>query len=242
MFLHPQMQRSLYKTFQSIGETNQIIYTTHSPHFVSIPEYRNVLLVRRTKVGGTTVTLSQLEDAKWRREKLRQALDTERTALFFARRVLFVEGDTERLALPEFAKKLGLDTDNAAATIVEVGGKRNLADLADLAISFGIPTGIICDKDSSEFHGKEQEEAAYNQKLGDLARSDGSIQVWCLDPDYESCAKAEIGSTKYETIVQRYSVNDYGKGKARCGRMIAADAEMSVPSQIAAALRWAVGP
>jgi len=39
MFLHPQMQRSLYKTLRKIGETNQVIYTTHSPHFVSVPDY-----------------------------------------------------------------------------------------------------------------------------------------------------------------------------------------------------------
>ena len=33
MFMHPQMQRSLYKTLRKIGKTNQIIYSTHSPHF-----------------------------------------------------------------------------------------------------------------------------------------------------------------------------------------------------------------
>jgi predicted ATP-dependent endonuclease of OLD family len=75
MFLHPQMQRSLYATLRRLADTNQIIYTTHSPHFVSIPEYRDVLIVRRTKADGTTVARSALADAQWRREKLRQALD-----------------------------------------------------------------------------------------------------------------------------------------------------------------------
>ncbi len=51
MFLHPQMQRSLYKSLRKIGETNQVIYTTHSPHFVSVPEYRDVFLVRRDHEG-----------------------------------------------------------------------------------------------------------------------------------------------------------------------------------------------
>src|SRR5207249_804176 len=37
MFLHPQMQRSLYRTLRQIAEKNQVIYTTHSPHFVGIP-------------------------------------------------------------------------------------------------------------------------------------------------------------------------------------------------------------
>ena len=39
MYLHPQMQRSLYKTIRRIGETNQIIFITHSPNFVTIPYF-----------------------------------------------------------------------------------------------------------------------------------------------------------------------------------------------------------
>jgi putative ATP-dependent endonuclease of the OLD family len=198
MFLHPQMQRSLYTTLQRLGKTNQIIYTTHSPHFVSIPDYRNVLLVRRSRDVGTTLTRSNLPDAEWRREKLRQALDSERSELFFARRILVVEGDTERLSLPEFAKKLDLDIDGAAATVVEVGGKRNLIDFAELAISFGIPTGILYDRDSNDFRGKKDEEATYNQRLDGLAKSDGSIRVWCLDPDYEACARKMVGDAPYQ--------------------------------------------
>jgi putative ATP-dependent endonuclease of the OLD family len=239
MFLHPQMQRSLYTTLQRLGKTNQIIYTTHSPHFVSIPDYRNVLLVRRSKDAGTTVTHSNLPDAEWRREKLRQALDPERSELFFARRILVVEGDTERLSLPEFAKKLDLDIDGAAATVVEVGGKRNLIDFAELAISFGIPTGILYDRDSNDFRGKKDEEATYNNMLDGLAKPDGSVRVWCLDPDYEACARKAVGDVPYQTLMQRYPEEQYGKGKARRGRMIAADKDMPVPAPISEALRWA---
>jgi putative ATP-dependent endonuclease of the OLD family len=239
MFLHPQMQRSLYTTLQRLGKTNQIIYTTHSPHFVSIPDYRNVLLVRRSKDAGTTVTHSNLPDAEWRREKLRQALDPERSELFFARRILVVEGDTERLSLPEFAKKLDLDIDGAAATVVEVGGKRNLIDFAELAISFGIPTGVLYDRDSNDFRGKKDEEATYNNMLDGLAKPDGSVRVWCLDPDYEACARKAVGDVPYQTLMQRYPEEQYGKGKARRGRMIAADKDMPVPAPISEALRWA---
>lgn len=40
MFLHPQMQRSLYNTLREIGATNQVIYATHSPHFVAVPQWQ----------------------------------------------------------------------------------------------------------------------------------------------------------------------------------------------------------
>ena len=145
--------------------------------------------MRRTKADGTAVTRSSLLDEQWRREKLRQALDAERSELYFARRIVIVEGDTERLSLPEFAKKLGLDIDSAAATVVEVGGKRNLIDIAALAISFENATGIIYDKDSGDFRNKRDEEAEYNERLDDVRTTDGNVPVWQLDPDYEACAE-----------------------------------------------------
>lgn len=51
MFLHPQMQRSLYKTIRNIGKTNQIIYITHSPHFVTIPEFDEIRIVSKSDNG-----------------------------------------------------------------------------------------------------------------------------------------------------------------------------------------------
>jgi putative ATP-dependent endonuclease of OLD family len=147
-------------------------------------------------------------------------------------------GNTERLSLPEFAKKLGLDIDAAAATVVEVGGKRNLIDIAELAISFGIPTGILYDKDSGEFRNKKDEETQYNERLDHFAKTDGSVRVWRFDPDYQACARQAAGDSAYQTIMQRYPEQQYGKGKARRGRMIAADPDMPVPSQIGEAIRW----
>jgi putative ATP-dependent endonuclease of OLD family len=156
MFLHPQMQRFLYRTLRRIGETNQVIYTTHSPHFVSVPEYRDVFLIRKGQLG-TYVNQSTLAADERRREKPMKELDPERNALFFARRLLLVEGPTEKLAFPAYAERLGVDLDRVGATIIEVGGKRNLVEFAELALSFGIPTGVVYDKDSSDFRGQPKE-------------------------------------------------------------------------------------
>ncbi|MBT9168989.1 MAG: DNA replication and repair protein RecF [Syntrophomonadaceae bacterium] len=82
MFLHPQMQRSLYKTIREIGKTNQVIYTTHSPHFVSVPDYHEILLTRKD-INDTIVCQSYLPTDIKRREKLIKELDPERNELFF---------------------------------------------------------------------------------------------------------------------------------------------------------------
>ncbi|HEY7449257.1 MAG TPA: AAA family ATPase [Vicinamibacterales bacterium] len=238
MFLHPQMQRSLYKTLRTIGQTNQVIYTTHSPHFISIPEYTDVVLVRKTATG-TGVTQSALPVTPKRREKLIKELDPERSELFFATRLLVVEGDTEKLALPEYAKHLALDLDKAGATIIEAGGKRNLKDLAELAISFGIPTGIIYDEDSSDFSAKDKAaEMAYNAELDAMAKADGSVSVWRLSKNYEDHLRKALTEKVYQELSQKHGG---GLSKAVKARLIATEPAQAIPPPVEEVLKWLVG-
>jgi putative ATP-dependent endonuclease of the OLD family len=230
------MQRSLYKTLRKIGETNQVIYTTHSPHFVSIPEYRDVLLVRRNDEGTYVVQSSLASDSK-RREKFLKELDPERSELFFAKRLLLVEGDTEKLSFPEFAAAVDLDLDSAGATIVEVGGKRNLKDFAELAISFQIPTGIVYDKDSSDFPKKADEEE-YNKVLDGLADEQNDVRVWQLENKYEDVVREAAGEQEYQKLTQKYP----GLSNATRQRLIAADSGMPIPALFAKILEWLAPP
>jgi putative ATP-dependent endonuclease of OLD family len=230
--LHPQSQRALYKTLKSISQDNQVIYATHSPHFVGIPEYRSVRLVRRQD-AATTVRTSTLSESDAVRERLLKDVDPERSELFFARRVLLVEGDTEKLALPEYAKRFPIDLDRAGATIVEVGGKGNLLPLAKLTESFGIPTGILYDQDSSDFKEKQDVEAELNAELA--AWDDGTTKrSWCLAPKYEEILRETVGSDEYQRLCQEHA----GPGKATAPRRIAADASTTIPAMLEEALRW----
>jgi ABC-type cobalamin/Fe3+-siderophores transport system ATPase subunit len=237
MFLHPQTQRSLYKTMREIGRTNQIIYATHSPHFVSIPEYSEVLLVRRGE-AGTTVQLSALPTNDRRREKFVKELDPERNELFFARRLLIVEGDTEKLAFPMYAARMGIDLDREGATIVEVGGKKNLMEFARIALSFGIPTGIVYDEDSSDFDAKQkEEEETYNASLDALAKSDGSVRVWHFSPRYERHLRDALGESNYQALCQKFP----SVGKPTQARLIALEGETPIPKPVDEVLTWLAG-
>jgi len=232
MFLHPQMQRSLYTTLRQIGQTNQVIYTTHSPHFVSVPEYQEVRLVRKAN-GGTEARQSNLPTNAARREKLLNELDPERNELFFASRLLLVEGDTEKLALPEYARRLKIDLDREGATIVEVGGKRNLPEFARIATSFGLPTGILYDEDSSDFGDKKQE-FEFNKDLDSFAKHDGSVTVWRLVKKYEDHLRHAIGEKQYQEVCQKHS----GVSKAVRARLIALEANLPIPEPVEEIIRW----
>ncbi len=231
MFLHPQMQRSLYKTIRKISESNQVIYTTHSPHFVATPEFGDVVIVRKG-ITGTFTKTSDLPRNPARTEKLRKELDPERNELFFAKKLLLVEGDTEKLAFPEYSKRLGIDLDRKGATIVEVGGKRNLLEFANISTSFGIPTGIVYDRDSKELKDKRDEEAKLNKVLEDFAQGDN--KSWCLDTDYEGTLKNKLGESTYLALCEKYP----NSTKPIRARLIASDTSTEIPEVFKEICEW----
>jgi len=232
MYLHPQMQRSLYRTIRKIGENNQVIYITHSSNFVTIPEFNEIFIVSK-KNDSTTVTQSSLSPNPRLIEKFRKELDPERNEMFFARRLLIVEGDTEKLALPEYAKRSDLDFDKVGASIIEVGGKRNIRDFVDLALSFNITVGFVYDIDSSDFSKKDEDkEAEYNKILESY--KDKGVKVWSFDTKYEEELKKYFGDDEYQKICQKYG----NMSKPIKARLIANDDKISVPDFVLPIIKW----
>jgi predicted ATP-dependent endonuclease of OLD family len=231
MYLHPQMQRSLYKTIRQIGETNQLIYITHSPHFVTIPEFNEIVIVSKNN-NGTHIKKSTLKTSDAIRNKFRKELDPERNEMFFARKLLIVEGDTEKMAFPEFAKRMGIDFDGVGSTIIEVGGKRNLIDFVELAISFEIPVGLVYDTDSSDFKKDEKdEEAKYNELLNSYAAK--GVQVFVFEKNYED----ECKKFYTEKIYQEHCQN-FGRNKTLRARLMAQEETIPIPDFVQPIIGW----
>ncbi|HAT3859009.1 TPA: AAA family ATPase [Legionella pneumophila] len=232
MFLHPQMQRSLYKTIRRVGASNQVIYTIHSPHFLSVPEYSDIVMIKKGSLG-TKGFLSTLENDDKRRQKLIKELDPERGELFFSKKLLLVEGDTEKLMLPVYASRVDLDLDRVGATIVEVGGKKNLLEFAKISISFNIPVGILYDTDASDFSNKQEEES-FNNILDGLETSDGTVKVWKFEKNFENYYRSEIGEDNYQILCQKFP----NTAKPTRARLIAMENDYPIPKTILEVLSW----
>lgn len=231
MYLHPQMQRSLYKTIRQIGETNQVIYITHSPHFVTIPEFNEIVIVSKNN-NGTHIKKSTLQTSDALKNKFRKELDPERNEMFFARKLLIVEGDTEKMAFPEFAKRMGIDFDGVGSTIIEVGGKRNLIDFVELAISFEIPVGLVFDTDSSDFKKDEKdEESKYNELLNSYAGK--GVQVFVFEKNYEDECKKFYSDRTYQEYCQQF-----GRNKTLRARLMAQEESIPIPDFVQPIIGW----
>ncbi len=99
----------------SSADPVQIIVSSHSPILASQAPIDSIVAIH--ELGGKTsavsvATLPIADDPKEAailKKKLQRFLDATRAELFFARRVLLVEGIAEALLLPNLGRKLRAD-------------------------------------------------------------------------------------------------------------------------------------
>lgn len=155
LFLHPHAQRRLAASLRDIAQTpeHQVLICTHSTYFVDLEHYQEVAIItKETPVVGSrarqcTAELFAGDDLAERKRRFHMAqwVNPDRAEMFFARRVVLVEGETEKVLLPYLADRLGvLDTN---VSIIECGSKHNLPLYIVIAKAFQIPYVVVHDED-----------------------------------------------------------------------------------------------
>src|SRR5208282_3964842 len=109
LFLHPHAQRRLAAALNDIAGTpeHQVIVCTHSPQFVDLNNHKSIAIIskRDCRVGSTVrqckEELFMGADAIDRKRRFQVAawVNPDRAELFFAKKVVLVEGDTEAAVL-----------------------------------------------------------------------------------------------------------------------------------------------
>ncbi len=224
MYLHPQRARAFYDTLRRISEDNQVIYTTHSAYFTSVPHFDEIRIVSKKQGHRTVVKRSELHDTQDLRDRLDQQIDPERSELFFADHVILVEGPTEKMAFPVWAERLGVDLNRLNISVIEVGGKKSLPLFADVVASLAIPLTVVFDTDSSDFGSQRDEEAEFNRKMVD--RESAGVRVIPTDPSYEKAYRTQIGEELFLTLTNRYP----GQSKPIRAVRIARDPDAPIPA------------
>jgi putative ATP-dependent endonuclease of OLD family len=122
--LHPQLQDLLLRYLQDDPVAGrQVIATSHSPQFASAAELERLVVVTRDdSARGQVHRVADISMKPADRAHVRRFLDVTKASLFFARGVVLVEGVTEQLLLPVFARLLKRDLADAGVTVINVGG------------------------------------------------------------------------------------------------------------------------
>ena len=150
LYLHPQAQRALFDSFVELSEgDSQVFLCTHSSGLIDVERYRKIYIVtKRNEAEGSQVTYCSEElftgDAK-KDFNLSYWINPDRGELFFASKVLLVEGATDKTVIPLIAKNLGVFRYDY--TVIDCGSKSNIPYYIRLLNKFGIPYVAIYDRD-----------------------------------------------------------------------------------------------
>lgn len=175
---HPQMQYVFIKNIKALigngiqredGKNRKLhtIISTHSSHIVSESDFDDIkYLIKENQNSVIAKNLTSLKTeydlTTEQYQFLTQYLTLSRAEIFFADKVIFIEGDTERILLPTFMRKFDFDEQkkfnyigeidpdlplsSQNVSVIEVGA---YSQIFEKFIEFiGVKTLIITDLDS----------------------------------------------------------------------------------------------
>lgn len=144
--LHYQFQHEYLQVIRDLSEQQscQYILVTHSEALINSSTISSVHRFSLNSEGCTEVHFPTLTNAQ---KLLIRILDNTRSAYaFFAKKVILVEGDSDRYFLKAALQSLRPEL-NQEIAILHVGGKRELTQWSELFGKFGLGVSRIADLD-----------------------------------------------------------------------------------------------
>jgi len=181
LYIHPQLSKLFYDVMREFSKTDQVIYSTHSPLFVDAFEYDKIAIVKKpsakigTKVHGCDLQAFEGLDERRVFQGLTK-LNPSINEMFFARRVVLVEGPEDNIAISAVlqAEKMIVNrTEELDWSIVVAGGKQSIPFFQRVLNGFGIPYTVLHDHDITPEMGEDDRKIheKRNETISFLAKS-----------------------------------------------------------------------
>ena len=145
LYIHPQLAKLFYDVMKEFSATDQVIYATHSPLFIDAFEYNSISIVSKPSIiEGTAITpcnvtaFEGLDEKKIFKGLTR--LNPAINEMFFAKRVLLVEGPEDQIAVTAYL----LDEHKIKNRIEEIDWSIVVAGGKDAVPFFSACTKCIC--------------------------------------------------------------------------------------------------
>lgn len=160
LFLHPNGQRKMMNVIKEIAKNDQVIMCSHSSFFVDMFQYPKIAIVKRDSKGPSYAVQycdDIFEDENQKKSfRYLSFFDISRSELFFARKVILVEGDTEKQIIPYWSSKLSekdkrFDFFANNICVTDCGGKTNFTAFMKVLNNLKIPYIVIHDIDPIDF-------------------------------------------------------------------------------------------
>jgi putative ATP-dependent endonuclease of the OLD family len=167
LYQHPPQARHLFNVLMRLSEQNsQILITTHSPYFVSGEGFESVRMVRKPN-GESSITWATHDEVSeriagargepviqtsGRLAKINQALQFGLSEMFFASKIIFVEGLEDTAYITSYLHLLNLwdEYRRLGCHLVPTDGKSELIQPLAVARCLRIPAFVVIDADGDK--------------------------------------------------------------------------------------------
>ncbi len=166
LYIHPQMQRLIFDVLREFAMSDQVIYSTHSPAFIDISNYHCVGVVRKETIrDGSHVhqcgdgVLGSPDEKKG--FQFLNSFGLEQNQMFFANKVILVEGEQDQIAIIAAGRKLGLFKEfpeEIGHTIIVTRNKEEIPKYQKLLNAYELPYVVWLELDGQdETQGKNND-------------------------------------------------------------------------------------
>jgi hypothetical protein len=180
LHLHPQFQSFLLSEIRkfagdpNVDPTKKIIFIiTHSPYFLdlrNIDDLKSILVCHYNEPPNFVDSLDSQDE--FILKKFLPRFNTHHKQFFFSPNPVFVEGYTDQQIITLLFDKLNCNISASGSSIIDVGGKDELAVFFRLCNKLQIRARIIADLDAL-FKGKLREVAQENSDCNIYVQNEG---------------------------------------------------------------------
>lgn len=229
IFMHPQMEKKIANVLYTLAESGhaQVICTTHSPIMIRLIE-KQKSLVRLLRNEDNKLRSIQVKedifagDQEEKKKTLRMVMDFDSSVkeLFFAKRVILLEGDTEYMTFPIVADLLGVfETTESKikkddVTLVNCRSRNNIPIFQEVLNFFEIDYGVVHD-----LEGQGATEGK-NQEILELLNNEEGRRKY-FDPKIETTLEIEEERPKWFKALEKVEhLHNEGKLEEKLGEYI----------------------
>ncbi|MFS0558183.1 ATP-dependent nuclease [Brevibacillus sp. 179-C9.3 HS] len=208
IYLHPSAANLLRDTIYTLGESDQIICTTHSPWMIDLSKDWQSLTKLQLNSDSFTNAINyglseatrDLHDDERDHLNMIKTFDDELSRIFFSEKCIVVEGDSEVVAIKNALKWLNPDVRKeilSKVQVIKARGKAAIIPIVKYLKALQIPFHVIHDRDSGT-EGAEK----FNQPILNVVEDPAKISV--LEECLENCLgyKAPSSNKPYRTYIE----------------------------------------
>ena len=175
--LHPHLEDHLAENIESILQDNrgrmQLLLTSHSTHIAAKLKLENTAIIYNNREQGkldSHYVLSGLSDERTI-HYLSKYLDATKSRMFFARKIILVEGIAEQLLIPRFFElHFGKTVEQRGCNVINVGGVAFSHFLRVIRSGFFIKCVVFTDSDTGARTQERATDLKNDFEQGNLVR------------------------------------------------------------------------